>query len=122
MIETIFLCLPDAIKGTIYRVGKAPDLVVERVTSGVISDDKNGISWGLPSKSEYNFPGKPWMDYRDEPGRPLEAMGWCVERQKSWTAEDPANDFKPSPSGAKKQAIKACFFIIKRNFINVFQE
>lgn len=94
MIETIFLCLPDAIKGTIYRVGKAPDLVVERVTSGVISDDKKGISWGLPSKSGYNFPGKPWMDYRDEPGRPLEAMGWCVERQKSWTAEDPANDMR----------------------------
>lgn len=92
MIETIFFCLPDAIKGTIYRVGKTPDLIVERITSGVIAGDRKTISWGLPSESEYNAPGKPWKEYRDEIGRPLEAMGWCVERQKSWTAEDPAND------------------------------
>ena len=92
MIETIFYCLPDAIKGTIYRVGKAPDLVVERITSGVIDVDRRTISWGLPSVSEYNSPGKPWKEYRDENGRPREAMGWCVERQKSWTAEDPTKD------------------------------
>ncbi|MFC1863030.1 hypothetical protein ACFL1Z_03660 [Thermodesulfobacteriota bacterium] len=94
MIETIFLCLPDARKGTIYIVGKSPDLVVERVTSGEINNGKKGISWGLPSRSGYDFPGKPWFDYRDEPGRPLEAMGWCVEKQKSWTAEDPASDLR----------------------------
>ncbi|MFC1532656.1 hypothetical protein ACFL7M_04735 [Thermodesulfobacteriota bacterium] len=92
MIETIFFCLPNAFKGTIYRVGKMPDLIVERITSGVIGDDRTEISWGLPAQSEYNPPGKPWIEYRDEPRRSLEAMSWCVEKQKSWTAEDPAND------------------------------
>ena len=92
MIETIFVCLPNAFKGTIYRVGKLPDLKVERITSGRIDDYRERIEWGLPAISGYNPPGKPWLEYRDEPGRPLEAMGWCVERQKSWTAEDPSND------------------------------
>jgi hypothetical protein len=92
MIETIFFCIPNAFKGTIYRVGKIPDLIVERITSGVINEDRTSISWGLPSQSGYNYPGRLWLDYRDEPGRPLEAMGWCVERQKSWTAEDPLSD------------------------------
>ena len=92
MIETILFCLPNAYKGTIYRIGKAPDLIAERITSGVIVDDRKNISWGLPSKSGYNPPGKPWVEYRDQPERPLEAMSWCVEKQKSWTAQDPAND------------------------------
>jgi hypothetical protein len=92
MIETILFCLPNAFKGTIYRVGKMPDLIVERIASGVIDENRMTISWGLPSKSGYSSPGKSWVEYRDEPGRPLEAMGWCVERQKSWTAEDPSND------------------------------
>lgn len=56
MIETIFFCLPNAFKGTIYRVGKMPDLVVERITSGVIDEDRKSISWGLPSQSVYNYP------------------------------------------------------------------
>jgi hypothetical protein len=92
MIETILLCLPNAFKGTIYRVGKPPNLIAERITSGIIDEKRKKISWGLPVKSEYNPPGKPWVDYRDEPSRPLEAMSWCVERQKSWTAESPIND------------------------------
>ena len=92
MIETIFLCLPNVFKGTIYRVGNPPDLIVERITSGVVSDDRSKISWGLPAQSEYNPPGKPWLEYRDEPWRPKEAMSWCVEKQKSWTAEEPSND------------------------------
>ena len=92
MIETIFICLPNAFLGTIYSVGKMPDLIVERVTSGLIDDDRKTISWGLPAKSVYNPPGRPWSEYRDQPGRPLEAMSWCVGKQKSWTAEDPASD------------------------------
>lgn len=92
MIETILLCLPSAYKGTIYRIGRPPDLVAERITSGVISGSRKEISWGLPERSEYNPPGRPWLDYRDEPGRPLEAMAWCVEKQKSWTSEDPTHD------------------------------
>ncbi len=92
MIETILLCLPNAFKGTIYRVDKSPALITERVTSGIIDRRKSEISWGLPERSEYNPPGRPWKDYRDEPARPLEAMAWCVEKQKSWTSEDPRRD------------------------------
>ena len=92
MIETILLCLPNAFKGTIYRIGKPPELIAERITSGMIDEKTKGISWGLPAESDYNPPGRPWLEYRDEPGRPLEAMAWCVERQKSWTAQDPGND------------------------------
>jgi hypothetical protein len=94
MIATILLCLPNAFKGTIYRVGKPPDLISERITSGIVSADRRVISWGLPERSPYNPPGKPWIEYRDEPGKPLEAMAWCVERQKSWTSEDPRTDVR----------------------------
>ena len=92
MIETILFCLPHAYKGTIYRIGKPPELRATRVTSGYVDEKRETISWGLPEKSEYNPPGRPWLEYRDEPNRPLEAMAWCVERQKSWTAEDPLSD------------------------------
>lgn len=92
IIENILICLPNAFKGTVYLVGKPPDIVATRITSGIIDKEKDTISWGLPEKSDYNPPGKPWFQYRDEPWRPLEAMAWCVERQDSWTAEDPGND------------------------------
>jgi hypothetical protein len=92
MIETILLCLPNAFKGTIYRISKPPELIAERITSGIIENGDGRISWGLPANSEYNTPGKPWTEYRDQPGRPLEAMAWCVEKQKSWTSENPKND------------------------------
>jgi len=92
MIETILLCLPHAFKGTIYRIGGPPEVTATRVTSGYIDENRETISWGLPEASEYNSPGKPWLEYRDQVDRPLEAMAWCVERQKSWTAEDPLND------------------------------
>ena len=94
MIETILFCLPNAFKGTIYRIGKPPDLIAERITSGIIDDGKGKISWGLPAKSGYNTPGKPWLEYRDQPDRPLESMSWCVEKQKSWTSEDPEKDVR----------------------------
>ena len=92
IIETILFCLPNAFKGTVYRIGAPPDLLATRITSGIINDSRTAISWGLPERSDYNPPGKPWTLYRDEPYRPLEAMAWCVEKQKSWTAEDPRND------------------------------
>ena len=92
MIETILYCLHKAYKGTIYRIGSPPDLIAQRITSGRIDRKREKISWGLPAESEYNKPGKPWLDYRDEQGKPLEAMGWCVERQKSWTAQQPSDD------------------------------
>jgi hypothetical protein len=94
MIETILFCLPNARKGTIYRIGRPPELIAERIASGIIEDDTGNIKWGLPAISEYNPPGKPWAEYRDQSGRPLEAMAWCVERQKSWTAEDPNTNLR----------------------------
>lgn len=92
MIESMLFCLPNAYKGTIYRIGRPPNLTAKRITSGVIDRQRNTISWGLPEKSDYNPPGRPFVEYRDEDNRPLEAMGWCVERQQCWTAEDPIND------------------------------
>lgn len=92
IIETILFCLPGAFKGTVYRIGSPPDIVAERITSGILTSDRETISWGLPQKSEYNPPGRGWKAYRDEPGRALEAMAWCVEQQRSWTADDPAFD------------------------------
>ena len=94
MIETVLFCLPIAYKGTIYRIGTPPELIAERITSGIMEDGTRKITWGLPTESEYNFPGKPWSEYRDQPGRPLEAMAWCVEKQKSWTAEDPSANIR----------------------------
>ena len=94
IIETILFCLPNAYKGTVYRIGKPPELISTRITSGIIDPERKSISWGLPEKSDYNSPGKPWLAFRDEPGRPLEAMAWCVEHQRSWTAEDPRNDIR----------------------------
>jgi hypothetical protein len=92
IIETILICLPNAFKGTVYRIGNPPEMIAKRITSGIIDEERRSISWGLPENSDYNPPGKPFSEYRDEPGRALEAMGWCVERQVSWTAEDPKND------------------------------
>ncbi len=94
MIETILLTLEHATKGTIYRVGPMPVLQAVRVTSGHRDPTTGLIEWGLPEVSDYNFPGKSWEQYRDRPGSVLEAMGWCVERQKSWTADDPYEDIR----------------------------
>jgi len=93
-IETILLCLKHAVKGTIYAIGPVPDLTAVRITSGVRDSDNGHISWGLPQTSDYNYPGKTWVQYRDNPGHPLEAMGWCVERQKSWTADNPYENIR----------------------------
>ena len=91
MIETILLCLRHAKKGTIYRIGPMPDLRAVRITSGA-RDEAGEILWGLHEYSDYNYPGKCWEDYRDMPGRPLEAMAWCVEKGRSWTSDDPDQD------------------------------
>ena len=92
IIESILICLPNAFKGTVYRIGILPEMVTTRITSGIIDENRQKISWDLPGISDYNPPGKSWIAYRDEPNRPLEAMAWCVERQSSWTSEDPRND------------------------------
>lgn len=93
-IETILLFLDHAVKGTIYTVGAMPDLQTVRVTSGMRNGETGAIGWGLPQFSDYNAPGKGWLQYRDEPGRVLEAMAWCVERQQSWTADNPSENIR----------------------------
>ncbi len=91
-IEVILSCLDCATKGTIYMIGQMPGLQAERVTSGI--SDAGQIKWGLPEDSDYNSPGKEWEQYSDSPGHLLEAMGWCVEQQKSWTADNPLEDIR----------------------------
>ncbi|MEM5786141.1 MAG: hypothetical protein AAGU11_02410 [Syntrophobacteraceae bacterium] len=92
MIETILFCLQPAIKGTIYRIGQMPRLQAVRITSGERDEATGAIRWGLPEISDYNHPGKSWEEYRDRPGYVKEAMAWCVEKGKSWTADDPDRD------------------------------
>lgn len=94
MIKTLLACLSHATKGTVYRVGPMPGLQVVRITSGIRQEGTDEILWGLPAVSDYNYPGKSWEEYRDRPDHVLEAMGWCVEKQESWTAEDPFEDVR----------------------------
>ena len=94
MIETILLCLPHATKGTIYRIGPPPELRAVRIASGKRVTSNSHLEWGLPEKSDYNYPGKSWEQYCDKPGGILEAMGWCVERQKSWTSDNPDENIR----------------------------
>ncbi|MFP3911594.1 MAG: hypothetical protein ACLFUT_05925, partial [Desulfobacteraceae bacterium] len=70
IIESILICLPNAFKGTVYRVGRPPEMIAKRITSGEIDRKTNTITWGLPEKSDYNPPRKSWLAYRDEPFRP----------------------------------------------------
>jgi len=94
MIRMIIFCLPDAFRGTIYSVGPIPDLRTIRIASGRKNGGTDEIIWGAANPSDYDYPGKGWQDYCDRPGGLLEAMAWCVERQKSWTAEDPENNIR----------------------------
>jgi len=94
MIEVILFCLPDAFRGTIYSVGPIPDLRTIRIASGRRNGQTDEIIWGAANPSDYDYPGKGWEDYRDRPGGLLEAMAWCVETQKSWTADDPENNIR----------------------------
>jgi hypothetical protein len=103
MIRVILYALPDAIRGTIYTVGPIPQLRVVRVASGSRTKEFGEIVWDAGTRSVYDPPGKVWEDYRDRPDAPLEAMAWCVERQKSWTADDPARDIR----SARKRLVGA---------------
>jgi hypothetical protein len=94
MIEIILFCLPDAFRGTIYSVGPMPNLRVIRVATGRKDDVSSKITWDALNPSDYDPPGKIWDTYRDRPDSTLEAMAWCVERQKSWTSDDPENNIR----------------------------
>jgi hypothetical protein len=94
MIRMILFCLRDAFRGTIYSVGPILDLQTIRIASGRRNGETDEIIWGAANSSDYDYPGKGWEEYRDRPGGLLEAMAWCVEKQKSWTAEDPENNIR----------------------------
>jgi len=94
MIRMILFCLPDAFRGTIYSVGPIPELRTIRIASGRRNGQTDEIIWGVANPSDYDYPGKGWEDYRDRPGGILEAMAWCVEKQKSWTADNPENNIR----------------------------
>jgi hypothetical protein len=94
MIRMILFCLPDAFRGTIYSVGPIPDLRTIRIASGRRNGNTEEIIWDAANPSDYDYPGKEWENYRDRPDGILEAMAWCVERQKSWTAEDPKSNIR----------------------------
>jgi hypothetical protein len=94
MIKVILYALPCATRGTVYSVGPMPDLRVVRVASGYRNGHVEDVIWGETTGSDYAPPGKVWEHYCDRPGAILEAMAWCVERQKSWTAEDPQHDVR----------------------------
>jgi hypothetical protein len=94
MISMILFCLPDAFRGTVYSVGPIPDLQTIRIASGRQNGETDEIIWDAANPSDYDSPGKGWEDYRDRPGGILEAMSWCVDKQKSWTAEDPVNNIR----------------------------
>ena len=94
MIRMILFCLPHASRGTIYSVGPIPELRVLRIASGRRNGQSDEISWDAPNRSDYDPPGKVWEDYCDRPGGILEAIAWCVEKQKSWTADDPEKNIR----------------------------
>jgi hypothetical protein len=93
-IETILLCLEHSTKGIIYQIGPMPDLQAVLITSAIRDTETGEIHWGLGEASNYNKPGRSWLEYRDEPGRVQEAMAWCVEQQKSWTSDNPYEDMR----------------------------
>jgi hypothetical protein len=74
IIETILFCLSNAYKGTVYHIGPPPELRAVRVASGIIDERREKIEWELEGSSDFDPPGKSWLEYRDEPNRPLEAM------------------------------------------------
>jgi len=44
IIETILICLPNAFKGTVYRIGDPPQMIAKRITSGIIDEERRSIS------------------------------------------------------------------------------
>ena len=101
MIETLLVCLPNAVSSTIYSVGPIPHLRLKPVASARRYGQTDEIRWEGLYKSAHNFAPKKWEDYRDHQGGILEAITWCVENQMSWTV-DHAN---PSP-GSMRESVE----------------
>jgi hypothetical protein len=87
MIETLIVCLPNAVSSTIYSVGPTPHLRLNPVASARRYGQTDQVRWEGLYKSAHNFTPKNWEDYRDHEGDILEAITWCVENQMSWTVD-----------------------------------
>jgi len=87
MIETLLVCLPNAVGGAIYSIGPVPDLSLKLVSSGRRYGQTDKILWHEIGKSSHNFTVKQWEDYRDHKGDILEGLAWCVENQIGWTVD-----------------------------------
>ena len=106
LIETILFCLPHAFQGTLYSIGKPPDLIIERIITGTVDKQKSEMVWGKTDASEFDPPGRLWSQYRDEPGRAPQALAWCVMHQQGKTmpesvdpgAESGGSHAKATPS------------------------
>ena len=61
MIETVLLCLSDATKGTIYRIGPMPELRAV-VSHPAFVMKLRGNLMGPSGISDYNYPGKCWEE------------------------------------------------------------
>ncbi len=92
IIETTLFCLPNAYRGTVFRIGNPPDLYASRITSGIIDKDRKYINWKLPEQPDFRPPGKPWIEYSNAKKPDYEAISWCVEKQMSWTSEGCSKD------------------------------
>jgi hypothetical protein len=87
MIETLLVCLPNAVGSAIYSIGPVPHLSLKLVNSARRYGQTDKILWDEISKSSHNFAFKQWEDYRDHKGGILEGLAWCVENQISWTVD-----------------------------------
>jgi hypothetical protein len=87
MIETLLVCLPNAVGSAFYSLGPLPHLSLKLVSSARRYGQTDKILWDEINKSSHNFAFKKWEDYRDHKGGVLEGLAWCVENQIGWTVE-----------------------------------
>ena len=87
MIETLLVCLPNAVGGAIYSIGPIPHLSLKLVSSGRKYGQTDKILWDEINKSYHNFAAKQWEDYRNHKGGILEGLAWCVGNQTGWTVD-----------------------------------
>lgn len=105
LIETILFCLPHARQGTLYSIGKPPDLITERIITGTVDRQKNEMIWGKTDSSEFDPPGRLWSQYRDEPGRTPQPLAWCVIHQQGKTMPESIDPGAESGSSHAKTTL-----------------
>jgi hypothetical protein len=87
MIDTLLVCLPNAVGSAIYSIGPVPHLSLKLVSAARRYGQTDKILWDEINKSSHNFTVKQWEGYRDHKGGILERLAWCVENQISWTVD-----------------------------------